>query len=131
MNTEALRFLVVDDHVASRYAAMTYLQNMGVDESSVREAEDGAIALKMLHEGVFDFVITDVSMPNMNGIELLKAIKADPALKNLPVLMASMEGDQYITDLAILMGAFDYLLKPYTMTEFETAVQKGLQKLDP
>ncbi|HMW23728.1 MAG TPA: response regulator, partial [Burkholderiaceae bacterium] len=84
-----LKFLVVDDFSTMRRIVRGLLKEMGCN--NVEEAEDGAVALNMLKSGRFDFVVSDINMPNMTGFELLKAIKADEGLRHLPVLMVTAE----------------------------------------
>jgi two-component system chemotaxis response regulator CheY len=74
-----LKFLVVDDFSTMRRIVRGLLKEMGHD--NVDEAEDGAIGLEMLKNGRYDFVVSDINMPNMNGFELLKSIRADTELK--------------------------------------------------
>jgi two-component system chemotaxis response regulator CheY len=93
------------------------------------EAEDGAIALSMLKNQRFDFVVSDINMPNMNGFELLASVKADPALKHLPVLMVTAEARKEDIVRAAQSGAAGYIVKPFTKATLEEKVQKILQKL--
>ena len=81
----ALKFLVVDDFSTMRRIVRNLLKENGFN--NVEEAEDGAIALGRLKSGGIDFVVTDWNMPDMDGLTLLQSIRADPALKSLPVLM--------------------------------------------
>ncbi len=83
------RFLIVDDFSTMRRIVLNLLKEIGFNNAE--EAEDGAIALTMLRSSKFDFVVSDINMPNMNGFELLKNIKADAGLKALPVLMVTAE----------------------------------------
>jgi two-component system chemotaxis response regulator CheY len=78
-----LRFLVVDDFSTMRRIVRGLPKKMGC--THCEEAEDGSAALHMLRSQKFDFVVSDINMPNMNGFELLKAIKAEDALKHIPV----------------------------------------------
>jgi len=93
------------------------------------EAEDGSAALHMLRSQKFDFVVSDINMPNMNGFELLKAIKADDALKRIPVLMVTAEARKEDIVLAAQSGAAGYIVKPFTKATLEEKVQKIMQKL--
>jgi two-component system chemotaxis response regulator CheY len=93
------------------------------------EAEDGVVALNMLKNNKFDFVVSDINMPNMNGVELLKAIKADDALKHIPVLMVTAEARKEDIVLAAQTGAAGYIVKPFTKATLEEKVQKILQKM--
>ena len=103
------------------------LKEMGCN--NVAEAEDGVIAMHLLRGNKFDFVVSDINMPNMNGFELLKAIKADDALKHLPVLMVTAEARREDIVLAAQSGAAGYIVKPFTKATLDVKVQKILHKL--
>ncbi|MFM2058002.1 MAG: hypothetical protein RLY71_2387 [Pseudomonadota bacterium] len=122
-----LKFLVVDDFSTMRRIVRGLLKEMGCN--NVEEAEDGAIALHMLRNTRFDFVVSDINMPNMNGFELLKAIKADEMLRHLPVLMVTAEARKEDIVLAAQSGASGYIVKPFTKATLEEKVQKIMQKI--
>jgi two-component system chemotaxis response regulator CheY len=82
----------------------------------------------MLKNNKYDFVVSDINMPNMNGFELLKAIKADPDLKSLPVLMVTAEARKEDIVLAVQSGASGYIVKPFTKATLEDKVIKIMQK---
>ncbi len=125
-NTD-MKFLVVDDFSTMRRIVRGLLKEIGY--SNVEEAEDGAVALGMLKNARFDFVVSDINMPNMNGFELLKAIKADDKLKSLPVLMVTAEARKEDIVLAAQTGAAGYIVKPFTKATLEEKVLKIMQKL--
>jgi two-component system chemotaxis response regulator CheY len=128
MNTAAeLKFLIVEDFSTMRRIVRGLLKEMGCQ--NVEEAEDGAIALRMLKAQKFDFVISDINMPNMTGFDLLKAVKADEALKHLPVLMVTAEARKEDIVLAAQSGAAGYIVKPFTKATLEEKVQKIMHKL--
>ncbi len=122
-----IKFLVVDDFSTMRRIVRGLLKEMGCN--NVEEAEDGAVALGMLKGAKFDFVVSDINMPNMNGFDLLKAIKADDNLKHLPVLMVTAEARKEDIVLAAQTGAAGYIVKPFTKATLEERVQKILQKM--
>ncbi len=122
-----LKFLVVDDFSTMRRIVRGLLKEMGCN--NVEEAEDGAIALNMLRSGRFDFVVSDINMPNMTGFDLLKAIKADESLRHLPVLMVTAEARKEDIVLAAQSGAAGYIVKPFTKATLEEKVTKIMQKL--
>ena len=107
-----LRFLVVDDFSTMRRIVRGLLKESGC--MNVDEAEDGAVALQMLKQGKFDFVVSDINMPVMNGFELLAAIKQDDELKHLPVLMVTAEARKEDIVRAAKEGAAGYIVKPFT-----------------
>jgi two-component system, chemotaxis family, chemotaxis protein CheY len=122
-----LKFLVVDDFSTMRRIVRGLLKEMGCND--VTEAEDGAAALQLLKTQRFDFVVSDINMPNMNGFELLKAIKAEETLRHLPVLMVTAEARKEDIVLAAQSGAAGYIVKPFTKATLEEKLTKILQKL--
>jgi two-component system chemotaxis response regulator CheY len=122
-----LKFLVVDDFSTMRRIVRGLLKEMGCN--NVEEAEDGQAALNTLKAQKFDFVVSDINMPNMNGFDLLKAIKADDGLKHIPVLMVTAEARKEDIVLAAQSGAAGYIVKPFTKATLEEKVQKIMQKL--
>ena len=107
-----LKFLVVDDFSTMRRIVKNVLQDLGFND--VTEADDGKTALPMLQAGGFDFLITDWNMPGMPGIELLKAVRADPKLAKLPVLMLTAEAKREQIVQAAQAGVNGYVIKPFT-----------------
>lgn len=125
--SNALRFLIVDDFSTMRRIVRNLLKESGFAEAD--EAEDGVAAMHKLRNSKFDFVVTDINMPNMNGFELLSAIKGDEKLKHLPVLMVTAEARKEDIVLAAQSGAAGYIVKPFTKATLEEKVQKIMQKL--
>jgi two-component system, chemotaxis family, chemotaxis protein CheY len=126
-NPTDLKFLIVDDFSTMRRIVRGLLKEMGCQNAD--EAEDGAVALNMLKAQKYDFVVSDINMPNMNGFDLLKAVKADDQLKHLPVLMVTAEARKEDIVLAAQSGAAGYIVKPFTKATLEDKVAKILQKL--
>ena len=122
-----MRFLIVDDFSTMRRIVRGLLKEMGCN--NVEEAEDGAIALQMLKANRYDFVVSDINMPNMNGFDLLKAVKAEDSLKHIPVLMVTAEARKEDILLAAQSGAAGYVVKPFTKATLEEKVTKIMQKL--
>jgi two-component system chemotaxis response regulator CheY len=122
-----LKFLVVDDFSTMRRIVRGLLKEIGCN--NVTEAEDGAVALELLRGQRFDFVVSDINMPNMNGFELLKAIKAEEGLRHLPVLMVTAEARKEDIVLAAQSGAAGYIVKPFSKATLEEKVQRILQKM--
>jgi len=122
-----LKFLVVDDFSTMRRIVRNLLKESGFPECD--EAEDGAVALHKLRNTSFDFVVSDINMPNMNGFELLKEIKADEKLKHIPVLMVTAEARKEDIVLAAQSGAAGYIVKPFTKATLEDKVNLILTKL--
>ena len=126
-NPTDLKFLIVDDFSTMRRIVRGLLKEMGCNNAD--EAEDGAVALNMLKTNRYDFVVSDINMPNMNGFDLLKAIKAEESLKHIPVLMVTAEARKEDIVLAAQSGAAGYIVKPFTKATLEEKVQKIMQKL--
>jgi two-component system, chemotaxis family, chemotaxis protein CheY len=122
-----LKFLIVDDFPTMRRIVRGLLKEMGCHHTA--EAEDGAAALAMLKSQHFDFVVSDINMPHMNGFELLKAIKGDEALRHLPVLMVTAEARKEDILLAAQSGAAGYIVKPFSKATLEERVQRVLLKM--
>ena len=122
-----LKFLIVDDFSTMRRIVRNLLKEIGY--ANADEAEDGAAALAKLKGGAFDFVVSDINMPNMNGFELLSQIKADASIKHLPVLMVTAEAKKEDIVTAAQAGAAGYIVKPFTKATLEEKLMKIMQKL--
>src|SRR5450830_2053707 len=107
-----LRFLVVDDFSTMRRIVRNLLKESGYTDGD--EAEDGVVALQKLRNSNFDFVVSDINMPNMNGFQLLAEIKKDDKLKRLPFLLVTAEAKKEDIVLAAQQGASGYIVKPFT-----------------
>jgi two-component system chemotaxis response regulator CheY len=126
MATDNMRFLIVDDFSTMRRIIRNILKEIGY--ANADEAEDGQAALVKLRASEFDFVVSDINMPVMNGFELLQSIRADEALKGLPVLMVTAEARKEDIVTAAQSGASGYIVKPFTKATLEEKVQKILLK---
>ena len=122
-----MKFLIVDDFSTMRRIVRGLLKEIGYNNAE--EAEDGAIALNMLKNNKFDFVVSDINMPNMSGFDLLAAIKKEDSLKHLPVLMVTAEARKEDIVRAAQEGAAGYIVKPFTKATLEEKVAKIMQKL--
>ncbi len=126
MADKNMKFLVVDDFSTMRRIVRNLLKELGY--VNVDEAEDGVAALQKLKGGMFQFVVTDWNMPNMTGIELLKAIRADAGLKQLPVLMITAEAKKENIIEAAQSGASGYIVKPFTAATLDEKLGKIFEK---
>lgn len=124
--SQNMKFLVVDDFSTMRRIIRNLLKELGF--TNVDEAEDGVAALAKLKGGGFEFVVSDWNMPNMTGIELLRAIRADADLKHLPVLMVTAEAKKENIIEAAQAGASGYVVKPFTAATLDEKLGKILQK---
>ena len=127
MNPDDLKFLIVDDFSTMRRIVRNLLKEIGYNNAD--EAEDGQIALNKLRNGAFNFVVSDINMPNMNGFELLREIRADEALKKMPVLLVTAEAKKEDIVLAAQLGANGYIVKPFTKATLEDKLVKIVQKM--
>jgi two-component system chemotaxis response regulator CheY len=128
MGIESTRFLVVDDFSTMRRIVRNLLKELGF--VNVQEAEDGVQALSKLRSDTFDFVVSDWNMPNMTGIELLRAIRADSKLKSLPVLMVTAEAKRENIIEAAQAGASGYVVKPFTAATLDEKLKKIFQNMN-
>lgn len=104
--------LVVDDFATMRRIVSNLLREAGI--TNITEAEDGTEALRKLENGKFKFIISDWNMPNMNGLELLKAVRSSPQLQHLPFLLITAEARKDNIVDAAQAGADGYIVKPFT-----------------
>jgi two-component system chemotaxis response regulator CheY len=121
-NSRNPQFLIVDDFSTMRRIIRGLLKEAGYVDAD--EAEDGHIAMQKLQTGHFDCVITDINMPNMNGFELLEAIKEDEKLKSIPVLMITAEASKDDVLKAAKLGASAYIVKPFSKAVLEDKIHK-------
>jgi len=117
-----MKILVVDDFSTMRRIVRNLLKELGF--SNVHEAEDGVDALRKLRAETFEFVVSDWNMPNMTGIDLLREIRKDDALKHLPVLMVTAEAKKENIIEAAQAGASGYVVKPFTAITLDEKLKK-------
>ncbi|MDA8095415.1 MAG: chemotaxis response regulator CheY [Betaproteobacteria bacterium] len=127
MADKNIKFLIVDDFSTMRRIVRNLLKELGFNNAD--EAEDGVAALHKLRGGGFEFVVSDWNMPNMTGLELLKSIRADAALKHLPVLMITAEAKKENIIEAAQAGASGYIVKPFTAATLEEKLNKIFEKV--
>ena len=113
----SMAILVVDDFATMRKIVRNNLQGLGF--TNIIEAEDGHAALKRLQDGGIDFIVSDWNMPNMMGIDLLKAVRADENLKRIPFLMVTAESQKENVLQAVQAGVSNYVVKPFTAEVLE------------
>ena len=115
----ALDVLIVDDSAAIRKILQRVLHQAEVPLGNVYEASDGKEALVALGEQKVGLVLSDINMPNMDGIEFLRNVKADAALKDLPIVMVTTEGSKTKVMEAVELGAAGYVRKPFTAEQIK------------
>lgn len=124
-----MQILVVDDFSTMRRIVRNLLDELGFPGSNIHEAEDGKGALAMLRQGNIDFVVTDWNMPGMTGIDLLRTIRADAALKTLPVLMVTAENTREQIIAAAQAGVNGYIVKPFTAVTLKEKIDRIFERL--
>ncbi len=124
----AKTILIVDDLVTLRQPVRVMLERQGY---SVEEASDGYEALQKIAESRPDLVLLDLMMPGMNGVEVLKHIKADARLQDTSVIVLTAVADTWQMRRYIEMGAADYLLKPFTISTLLDRVRRALGEDEP
>jgi two-component system chemotaxis response regulator CheY len=117
-----LSILVVDDFSTMRRIIKGLLNDLGF--SNVIEADDGLTALPLLKAGNFDLLITDWNMPGMQGVELLRQVRADERLRKLPVLMLTAEAKREQIVEAAQAGVNGYVIKPFTAATLKEKIDK-------
>lgn len=128
MLDQNMKILVVDDFSTMRRIIKNILREIGYN--NVDEADDGSTALEKLKSGKFDFVVTDWNMPNMPGIDLLKAIRQDDVLKDTPVLMVTAEAAKENVVTAVAAGVNNYIVKPFTAAALKERIDIILAKVN-
>lgn len=122
-----MKILCVDDFSTMRRIVKNILKQLGFE--NVEEAENGAEAYEKLKGGGFGFLVTDWNMPVMDGLGLLKKLRADPELKDLPVLMVTAEAEKDKVVAAIQAGVNNYIVKPFTAETLKEKMDKIFDKL--
>jgi len=123
-----MNILVVDDFSTMRRIVKNLLSEIGFN--NISEADDGKTALPILERGGIDFLVTDWNMPGMPGIDLLKAVRANPELASLPVLMVTAEAKREQIMEAAQAGVNGYVVKPFTADTLKEKVDKVFERLE-
>jgi two-component system chemotaxis response regulator CheY len=121
-----IKIMIVDDFATMRKVIRNLLKKSGYE--NIVEAEDGAVALKELKSQKIDFVVSDWNMPNMTGIELLVAVRADADLSKTPFLMVTAESLPDNVVQAVKAGVDDYIVKPFTAEVLGEKIGKIVEK---
>jgi two-component system chemotaxis response regulator CheY len=124
----AFNILVVDDSETMRAVIKKTVRMCGVDIGSLLEAENGRVALDIMADEWVDVVLSDINMPEMGGVEFLKAVKSDKVLKNVPVIFISTESSQMRMDEARELGAAAYVKKPFVAEQIREVLLDVLNK---
>lgn len=124
-----MKILVVDDFSTMRRIVRNLLVELGFSNPLIQEADDGEGAIAMLRSQSFDLVVTDWNMPNMTGIDLLRAIRAEASLKGLPVLMVTAENNRDQIIAAAQAGVNGYIVKPFTAITLQEKLTKIFERI--
>lgn len=117
-----IKVLVVDDFPTMRRIVKNLLKQLGFE--NIDEADDGVNALAKLKNGGFGLVVSDWNMPNMEGIDLLRAVRQEPAVKDIPFLMVTAEAEKEKVIEAIKAGVDNYIVKPFTAEVLKEKLEK-------
>lgn len=123
-----MKILIVDDFSTMRRIIKNLLRDLGF--TNTQEADDGLTALPMLQNGDFEFLVTDWNMPGMQGIELLKEVRADAKLKEMPVLMVTAEQKREQIVEAAQAGVNGYIVKPFTAVTLKEKLDKIFERIE-
>ena len=123
-----MKILIVDDFSTMRRIIKNLLRDLGFNNTE--EADDGNTGLPKLQNGNFDFLVTDWNMPGMTGIDLLRAVRADEKLMNMPVLMVTAEAKKEQIILAAQEGVNGYIVKPFTAQTLKEKIDKIFERIE-
>jgi len=123
-----MKILIVDDFSTMRRIIKNLLRELGFNNTV--EADDGLTALPILKAGGIDFLVTDWNMPGMQGIDLLKAVRADEKLSSIPVLMVTAETKREQIMVAAQAGVNGYVVKPFTAGTLKDKIDKIFERID-
>ena len=123
-----MKILIVDDFSTMRRIIKNLLRDLGFNDTT--EADDGQTALPLLKSGKFDFLVTDWNMPGMDGLTLLKTVRADDNLKDMPVLMVTAEAKREQIVVAAQAGVNGYIVKPFTAATLKEKIEKIFERLE-
>ncbi len=123
-----MKILIVDDFSTMRRIIKNLLRDLGFNNTV--EADDGLTALPVLQAGGIDFLITDWNMPGMQGIDLLKTVRADEKLASLPVLMVTAETKREQIIEAAQAGVNGYIVKPFTAATLKDKIEKIFERIN-
>ena len=117
-----MNILVVDDSTAIRKILIRVLRQTALDIGEIFEARDGVEALDTLRQHSFNLVLSDINMPNLDGLGLLAELKNTPAWRSLPVVMITTEGSEEKVSQAIRLGSAAYIRKPFTAEQIQEKI---------
>lgn len=122
----AHHILIVDDSILMRTALKRTIDMVGIETESITEAANGAEALEVLANKPIDLILTDLNMPEMNGIELIHRLKETTEYANIPVIVITTESNAVRIEDLLSEGVENYLHKPFTPEEFRDTITRSL-----
>ncbi len=123
--TMTSKILIVEDSKASRELISATVESIPGLEAVATSS--GLEALKLLPRHTFALIITDINMPDINGLELIRFIRQNPALRDTPLFIVTTEGREKDRDRGLALGAAEYLIKPFSPQSLEGLVRRYLQ----
>jgi two-component system chemotaxis response regulator CheY len=117
--------LVVDDSATTRAMIISAIEVL--EDTRVVEANNGFDALRLLPLMPFDLIITDINMPDISGLELINFLKKNPEHKNIPLIVLSTEKSEKDKERGLVLGASEYLVKPFDPEKLRMVVEKYLK----
>ena len=118
--------LIVDDSILMRTALKRTIEMVGIETASISEAGNGKEALEVLDSKPVDLILTDLNMPEMNGVELIHCLKEKSEYANIPVIVITTESSTIRIEDLLTEGIQDYLHKPFTPEEFREIITRSL-----
>lgn len=123
----AFKVLIVDDQLTMREVTRLALQEMGVRH--ILDAENGKYAMQVATTQPLDLIISDFNMPEMDGLELLRAVRGHPAVRKLPFILVTGRGDNALVITAAKAGVNNYIVKPFTSGMLREKIEAVVGKL--
>ena len=127
----AKNILIVEDSAAMRSMIDSILGETGGEELLITEAQNGFEALKLLPRIQFDLILTDINLPDINGLELLPFLKSNPRYRDIPTLVTTTEGKEEDRRRGLALGADEYLIKPFSPESLIALIKRLLGKTGP
>lgn len=121
-HAQAMKVLIVDDQNSVRQMTRLSLEEIGV--TNIYDSEDGSAALKFVGSQPLDLIISDYNMPEMDGLALLRAVRAHPTARRLPFILLTGRGDRELVVKAAQAGANNYLVKPFTAAALREKIEQ-------
>ena len=118
--------LIVDDSILMRTALKRTIDMVGIETASISEASNGIEALEVLDSNPVDLILTDLNMPEMNGVELIHCLKEKSEYANIPIIVITTESSTIRIEDLLAEGIQDYLHKPFTPEEFREIITRSL-----